>query len=293
MPNPMITGVSTASNAGVASSRNEAAVQMSMTGPYSGCFSPLMILPSANWRRTSCTTTPAVRPTARIASAENRNGTAPPMSMPMKIFGSATLICVDASRNSSVPTLPISSSEPIVSMKLANRATAAMTADPMAKPLVTALVVLPTASRLTMMRSASPENSPDISAIPAALSDTGPNVSSDTTTPVVASIPMPVSATRYSENCRLPSPNAIAEPSAMAMRMMAYTDDSSPEAMPESTVVAGPVRVASAISWTGVVSVEVKYSVSFDSACASTRPMTTAANTRQPTLSVVPGSLPT
>ena len=38
-------------------------------------------------------------------------------------------------------------------MKLANRATAAMTAEPMAKPLVTALVVLPTASRLTMIRS--------------------------------------------------------------------------------------------------------------------------------------------
>ncbi len=33
-----------------------------------------------------------------------------------------------------------------------NNATAAMTAEPMAKPFVTALVVLPTASRLTMMR---------------------------------------------------------------------------------------------------------------------------------------------
>ncbi len=77
-----------------------------------------------------------------------------------------------------------------------NRATAAITADPIAKPLVTALVVFPTASRLTMMRSASPSNSPDISAIPAALSATGPNVSSDTTTPVVASMPIPESATR-------------------------------------------------------------------------------------------------
>ena len=55
-----------------------------------------------------------------------------------------------------------------------------MTAEPMAKPLVTALVVLPTASRLTMIRSASPSNSPDISAMPAALSATGPKVSSDT-----------------------------------------------------------------------------------------------------------------
>ena len=89
-----------------------------------------------------------------------------------------------------------STSVPEISMKLANSATAAMTAEPMAKPLVTALVVLPTASRLTMTRSASPWNSPVISAMPAALSATGPKVSSDTTTPVVASMPMPVRATR-------------------------------------------------------------------------------------------------
>ena len=36
-------------------------------------------------------------------------------------------------------------------MNDANSATAAMTAEPIAKPLVTALVVLPTASRLTMI----------------------------------------------------------------------------------------------------------------------------------------------
>jgi hypothetical protein len=44
----------------------------------------------------------------------------------------------------------------------------------MAKPLVTALVVLPTASRPAMIRSGSPSNSPLISAIPAASSHTGP-----------------------------------------------------------------------------------------------------------------------
>ena len=43
--------------------------------------------------------------------------------------------------------------------------------------------------------------------------------------------------------------------------------------MPESTMVAGPVRVASAISRTGAVSVEVKYSVRRLSTWASTRPM--------------------
>src|SRR4029077_20451141 len=123
-----------------------------------------------------------------------------------------------------------------------NSATAAMTAEPIANPFVTALVVLPTASSITMIRAGSPVNSPDISAMPAALSDTGPNVSSETTTPVVASMPMPVSATRYSENWRLPLPSAMAAPSAMAMRMTAYTDDSRPELIPDSTVVAGPVR---------------------------------------------------
>ena len=84
----------------------------------------------------------------------------------------------------------------MVSMYDENNATAAMTAEPIANPFVTALVVLPTASRLTMIRCGSPSNSPDISAMPAALSATGPNVSSDTTTPVVASMPIPVSATR-------------------------------------------------------------------------------------------------
>ena len=54
--------------------------------------------------------------------------------------------------------------------------------------------------------------------------------------------------------------------------------------MPDSTVVAGPVRAASAISRTGLVSVEVKYSVRRLTTWASTRPMTTAPNTRQPAL---------
>ena len=80
----------------------------------------------------------------------------------------------------------------------------------------------------------------------------------------------------------LPAPSAIPTASAAAIAMIAYTDDSRPELMPASTVVAGPVRVASAISRTGRVSVEVKYSVSRLSTCASTRPVTTAPNTFQP-----------
>ena len=47
-----------------------------------------------------------------------------------------------------------------------------------------------------MIRSASPANSPDISAMPAALSDTGPKESSEMIIPVVESMPMPTRATR-------------------------------------------------------------------------------------------------
>ena len=59
----------------------------------------------------------------------------------------------------------------------------------------------------------------------------------------------------------LPSPSPMATPMAMAMAMIAHTDDSRPMAKPESTVVAGPVRADSAISLTGLRSVEVKCSV--------------------------------
>ena len=155
---------------------------------------------SRNCRRTSCTTVPAVRPTARMASDENRNTTVPPMSAPAKVLGSAMLIDTAsnaAATSSSRTALPTSvmAVDAIVSRNDANRATAAMTADPMAKPLVTALVVLPTVSRPSRIRSVSPSSSPDISAMPWALSAIGPKVSSATTIPVVDSMPMPVRAT--------------------------------------------------------------------------------------------------
>ena len=45
----------------------------------------------------------------------------------------------------------------------------------------------------------------------------------------------------------------MAAPRATAMARMAHTVDSRPEAMPDRTVVAGPVRAASAMSRTGAV----------------------------------------
>ena len=77
----------------------------------------------------------------------------------------------------------------------------------------------------------------------------------------------------------LPWPRAMATPKAPAMATIAHTVDSMPELMPASTVVAGPVRAASAMSRTGDVSVEVKYSVMRLATWASTRPETTAQAT--------------
>ena len=68
-------------------------------------------------------------------------------------------------------------------------------------------------------------------------------------------------------------PSAMATPIAPAIAMIAHTDDSSPLLIPASTAVAGPpVAADSAISRTGLVSVDVKYSVMRDAICASTRP---------------------
>jgi hypothetical protein len=62
-------------------------------------------------------------------------------------------------------------------------------------PLVIAFVVLPTASRSVSTRAPVASMSPDISAMPCALSLTGPKVSIDTMTPAVVRRPQPASAT--------------------------------------------------------------------------------------------------
>ncbi len=76
--------------------------------------------------------------------------------------------------------------------------------------------------------------------------------------------------------------------------MIAHTEDSSPIATPASVAVAGPpVAADSAISCTGLVSVDVKYSVMRDATCARISPATTAPNMRQPTFESLPTGLPT
>ena len=75
----------------------------------------------------------------------------------------------------------------------------------------------------------------------------------------------------------------------MAMARIDQTVDSRPLLMPDKIVVAGPVRVASAISCTGWVSVEVKYSVRRLTIWARTR----RHDNRRPLTHFVAWSLPT
>ncbi len=83
---------------------------------------------------------------------------------------------------------------------------AASTAVAMAMPLVIALVVLPTASSSVRIFAPSPSTSPDISAMPWALSETGPKVSIATITPTVVSRPHPASATKNNDRIKDPPP---------------------------------------------------------------------------------------
>ena len=88
-----------------------------------------------------------------------------------------------------------------------NSAVAARTAVEIAMPLVIAFVVLPTASRSVRIWAPSPSTSPDISAMPWALSETGPKVSIATMTPTVVSRPQPASAMRNSDRMIEPPPS--------------------------------------------------------------------------------------
>ena len=77
---------------------------------------------------------------------------------------------------------------------------AARTAVAIAIPFVIAFVEFPTASSPPRISDGRPSNSPDISAMPWALSEIGPYVSIETTTPTVVSIPIPVRAMKYSRS---------------------------------------------------------------------------------------------
>jgi len=92
-----------------------------------------------------------------MAMAENRKGSMQPMSSPTSTIGFAALML----------------SIPILVRKAAVRASAVRAAEPIAKPLPIAAVVLPTASSLSV-RARMSRPSWAISAMPPALSATGP-----------------------------------------------------------------------------------------------------------------------
>ena len=86
-----------------------------------------------------------------------------------------------------------------------------------AMPLVMALVVLPTASSSVRIWAPSGLTSPDISAMPWALSETGPKVSIATITPTVVSRPAPARATQNSETVSEAPPRSAAPKTAAAI----------------------------------------------------------------------------
>src|SRR5699024_7644827 len=213
-PKPTAIGAKIANTPGVASSRSESRVQMSTTRPYSGRPVPSMIPGMLeNCRRTSKTTAPAARPTAEMARPENRKTTDAPISKQNRLFGSATLSTPQSDRSSetesisSDATLASSTAPSIASVQDPNSAVAARTAVAIVIPFVIAFVVLPTASSSVRIWAPSSSTSPDISAMPWALSLTGPNVSIATMTPTVVSRPQPARATANNDTMIVPLPS--------------------------------------------------------------------------------------
>ncbi len=157
-------------------------------------------------RRTSFTINDAARETALIVKAENKNGNAPPTSSPIKTLGNATLMPLSR-RGSSVTFSGMLSTwcwaRSTSAKNDPNSATAAITAEPIATPLVTALVVLPVASRSSITSRALFSRFA-ISPMPLALSEIGPNASIEMVLPVRLNMPMPVSDTPYKTAIRSP-----------------------------------------------------------------------------------------
>ena len=163
-----------------------------------------------------------------------------------------------------------------------NRDVAAMTAEPIAIPLVMAFVVFPTASRSARYCLAC-GSSWAISPTPFALSTIGPKESMETVLPVSVSMPIPVRATPYAIiKGDSPQNITVEEIIAPAMAMMDQTLLSSPLAIPDRITVAAPVSVASPICCTGLYLSDVKYSVRWLMARARIMPASVARKSRNP-----------
>ena len=160
---PTNGGTATAITPGKSIRFNAAAVAMSTHLALSGSAVP-SIRPgiSRNCLLISSIISMAASPTAVIVILAIKNGTKPPINRPMRTFGSP--MC----RTKSPPLSKVSTST-----NAAMIASAASAAAPMANPLPIAAVVLPSSSRESVMALVSSPK-PPISAIPPALSATGP-----------------------------------------------------------------------------------------------------------------------
>ena len=130
------------------------------------------------------------------------NTTEAPINNPSKLRGLATSSTPKYSGSVALRAAVVTASrnEP-------NNAVAANTAVAIAIPLVIAFVVFPTASKFVRTCAPAPCTSPDISAIPCALSATGPKVSIETITPTVVNKPVPANAIANRPRITEPAPS--------------------------------------------------------------------------------------
>mmetsp|Transcript_9402 Transcript_9402/g.15177 ORF Transcript_9402/g.15177 Transcript_9402/m.15177 type:complete len:207 (+) Transcript_9402:656-1276(+) len=191
--NPATNGVSTANTPGAIISLTDDLVEIITHVSVSGITSsspdggfpavasriasinvlPFEFLISLNWRRTSSIISAAAFPTEIIVRAPKRNGSIAPTRIPARMMGSLTSKFIMSPLT--VPVFIHASYCFFVtsSLKAARSESAVSTADPTAKPLPIAAVVLPSASNASVLaRTSGP--SPAISAMPPALSATGP-----------------------------------------------------------------------------------------------------------------------
>mmetsp|Transcript_24819 Transcript_24819/g.62422 ORF Transcript_24819/g.62422 Transcript_24819/m.62422 type:complete len:215 (-) Transcript_24819:1062-1706(-) len=159
---------------------------------------------------------------------------------------------------------------------------AVSTAEPIANPLPVAAVVLPRASRESVL-ARTLESRPAISTRPPALSATGPYASVARVIPRVASIPTAAMLTPYAGSTWSGLSSAHARIAATRITV-GGPQEIIPTPIPWMTTVAGPVRPAFLMEIVGEKSKEVKYSVTFPISIPEKRPMRMHPYSLQPIL---------
>mmetsp|Transcript_112859 Transcript_112859/g.224590 ORF Transcript_112859/g.224590 Transcript_112859/m.224590 type:complete len:225 (+) Transcript_112859:656-1330(+) len=192
---------------------------------------PLAFVISRNCLLTSWIISAAAFPTDIIVKAAKKNGSMAPMRVPAKRIGS---------KISKFSLLSFVTS----CLKAARSDSAVRTAEPTAKPLPIAAVVLPNASSESVLaRTSGPR--PAISAKPPALSATGPYASVESDTARVPSIPTAAKAIPYWFARAL---HATMHPTRMSVGRIVLTI---PTPIPWMMTVAGPVLARSLMDLVG------------------------------------------